>query len=494
MTAIQGTLLVLVLLAAVVAGLYYSWRRPFLGLGFLVAGMAFHNFALMVLLKLGTPGLLIRVFQAWKEAILTTLAVLALMNLLRLWRSGRRLRLLAADWLAVAFTILVCVYFVIPQHWLGGQSNLAERLVAFRAAIFMPLLYILGRAFADRADERDLRWVVWLVVGAAAVVGAFGMIELFLLPTRIWVDWGENLFNNLLGLNYNGPGHLPDNFFQTISGGGLLLRRMVSTYISPLGIAYTGVMVVPVAVVLVEWARRQHRWVLGLAALALTLLLLGILFSVTRLAIGCLVVEVVILAALLKERWLAGLTVVLLAASVVILFLYPKFGPVVDRNLNPASLNYKGAIISANDPSTQEHTLFLIGDANTAVHHPLGVGLGSAVFRYGTTTRSGESAVLSIFVDMGLLGGFVYLAMYLFGLFHGYRLCRSLDRRSLVAALPLAISVGGLALFPITMTSDIWGASAVTYLFWWAAGHCASLAGGRGAASREAAGPLERPG
>ena len=44
-----------------------------------------------------------------------------------------------------------------------------------------------------------------------------------------------------------------------------------------------------------------------------------------------------------------------------------------------------------------------------------------------------------------------------------------------MAALPLVVSIGGLMLFLITMTSDVWGNFAVTFLFWWAAGHSVSL-------------------
>jgi hypothetical protein len=464
------------LLVALLAGLLVSWRRPYLALGFLVAGMAFHNFILMVLLRLGTPGLLVRVYQGWKEAILALLALMALVHLHRLWRAGNLPRPILSDWLAIAFGVLACIYFLVPQHLLGGQSNFTERLLAFRSAVYLPLLYFIGRTFAAPASARDHRQVAWVLAGSAAVVGAFGLVELWLLPTRIWVDWGENLFNAWLGFGYKGPGNLPDNFFQTLPGGPLLLRRMVSTYLSPLGIAYTGILVVPPAVVLVDQARGRSRRLLYAAGVVLALVLAGILFSVTRLAIACLVIEAALLAVVLKERWVGGLTLLLAMLAAGMFFVYPLVGPVVDRNLNPARASYNTSIVSANDPSAQEHSFFLIGDAELVVHHPLGVGLGSAVFRYGNGNRSGESAVLSVFVDMGVVGGLVYVGMYLLAMLHGYRAYRALAPRTILAMLPLVASVGGVALFPITMTSDIWGATAVTYLFWWAAGHCATLA------------------
>ena len=70
---VVGAGLAVLLLCLVAAALWLVWRRPFVGLGVLVAGMAFHNFLLMVLLALHTPPLLIRVVQGWKELVLAVL-------------------------------------------------------------------------------------------------------------------------------------------------------------------------------------------------------------------------------------------------------------------------------------------------------------------------------------------------------------------------------------------------------------------------------------
>src|SRR5205823_12012882 len=66
-------LLLILLLALMAVALRVVIVSPFRALGILVAGMAVHNFLLMVLLRLGTPDLLVRLLQAWKEAILLAL-------------------------------------------------------------------------------------------------------------------------------------------------------------------------------------------------------------------------------------------------------------------------------------------------------------------------------------------------------------------------------------------------------------------------------------
>ena len=76
MTHLIGIALALLILAAWVVAALVITRHPFRAVRILVAGMAFHNFGLMVLLALGTPSPLIRVVQAWKEGLILVLLVI----------------------------------------------------------------------------------------------------------------------------------------------------------------------------------------------------------------------------------------------------------------------------------------------------------------------------------------------------------------------------------------------------------------------------------
>jgi hypothetical protein len=491
-----GNAVAVLALAAVLYLAWLTWRRPFLGLGVLVAGMAFHNFAIMVLLRLGTSHVLVRAVQLWKEGILALLVVIAAMRLLKAYRERRLGRPLVLDWVAGAFLLIMFVYLLLPSGLFHNDVGLQARLAAFRLAALIPVLYALGRTFQRPSDD-ELAVAVWMVVGAAAIVGAFGLIELWLVPTRTWLDWGVNGFSAWLGFQYQGPGGLPENFFQTLSPYAYL-RRMVSTYISPLGIAYTGLLVFPMAVVLLDRQPAGKRRVV--AATALILVVVGILFCVTRLAMFLLVGEAALMALLLRRRWtyvLLPLTGVAVAATIVY---YPVVGPVVEQNLNPISVHgggsintggiltggiLTGGILRAGDPSFAEHLRTVLADLQVAVTHPLGQGLGSSgspALRFGPTTSKGvalgESAVLTTFVDTGVLGGVAYLALFGLGLLLAARRVLATPRGSLAFALPVAAAVGGLALIPITLTSDVWGDLSVTFLLWWAIGYSASLVAG----------------
>jgi hypothetical protein len=443
--------------------------------------MAFHNFLIMVLVRLGTLPVLIRAVQVWKEAILVLLVVVVLLRLYKAYQAHTLGQPAALDWVAGAFLLVMLVYLVLPSGVLHGHAGLQQRLAAFRIVALFPVLYVLGRTFQP-PGENEVAVVAWLVVGAAAAVGAFGVIELWLVPTRTWLDWGVNDFSAWLGFHYSGPRGLPENFFQTL-GVGLYLRRMVSTYISPLGIAYTALLVFPIAIVLLDRQVKRSRGQ-ALAIIAVVLLLAGIMLSVTRLALLSLVGEVVLMAIIVRRPWLYISAPLMIAAVLAVITIYPQIGPAVDDNLNPVSVRNAG-VISASDPSLLEHLKTVGADLKVAIRHPLGEGLGSSgtsANRFASTATSssdyapGESAILTMFVDTGVVGGFLYLALYVFGLYVSLRGLLAARRRSLEAALPLAAFIGGLALIPITLTNDVWGDLSVTFLFWWAVGYSTSLA------------------
>jgi hypothetical protein len=87
-----------------------------------------------------------------------------------------------------------------------------------------------------------------------------------------------------------------------------------------------------------------------------------------------------------------------------------------------------------------------------------------------------------MFGDLGLVGGALHLAMYGLSVYCGLRAFRATPERALAGFLPLVACVGGLALAPIALTSDIWSDFSVTFLYWWAAGYSASVAARRLAA------------
>lgn len=510
--AIVGAALSLLLLAVfawLLAGIY---RAPFRALGILVAGMAFHNIVLMVLIRLDTPALLLRAVQFWKEGVLVLLGFIALRLGWQAWRAGKRPRLLWLDWVMIAFMVLACIYLFIPEGVFPIDSSLGQRFVSFRMMALLPLLYAFGRVFW-KYTRQDLVWTGRVLLGSVVVIALFGLWELWFVPTVDWLDWGVKGFTSWLGYEFGGPGGLPENFFQSTESG-LGLRRMVSTYISPLGLAYTGLLLVPISAVLVTFKNGAtsmpgwFRWT------AFVLLIASILFSVTRGALMVMVLQFALLA-LLLQRWRTVATGAVVALAVVFIFVeYVNVGPLVTYGLKtvrpPAgqavvqqittgedfgtimtsgyaapedsqddptsSAELVERMLSREDPSTRGHIEALRVGANYVVKHPFGTGLGSSVPRFGDAEGPAESALLAVFGEMGMMGGLLYVLMYGASLYYSFRAFQRVRGDHLKEALVLVPLVGGLALIPIMITSAIWGNFSVSFLFWWASGLCASIA------------------
>jgi hypothetical protein len=521
--SLVGLLLSLVLAAVVAAALWVVYRAPFRALGVLVAGMSVHNFVVMLLLETQAPGVAVRVLQAWKELVLVLLGLLLLQKALAAWEGGLRPRdlrhkLLLGDWLAAAFAAFLFIFVVLPVG-----SHLTQRVFDFRALILIPLVYLYGRVFLPAPG--DLRWSLAMIAGSACLVGAVGLVELWFVPTSAWVSMGANLLSAYDGHVYHGPGGLPENFVQATSAGPFL-RRMVSTYVSPLGVAYVGLLVVPVAVSM--WAETQadRRW-RALAWASVLLVPAAVVFSVTRLAVGLLVPEFAVLAYLLPGRRTLLAVPAVTVAAFFGLFLYVDVGPTIRHDMapirqpagyallvggsaaqepsprptapvagsqggatatrpsprptprrpkpTPTPAGTSRIVLFPGDTSLRGHESALQADLDVLIHHPLGQGLGTYAPRFAQVEGVGESAILGIFDEAGILAGLVYLGLYGFVIYAGwraFRLAKSWEAR----ALPLVALVGGLALVPITFSSDVWTGLVVTFLPWWAAGYCATVA------------------
>jgi len=140
MTSVLGIVLVILLLGLLAVALRTAIATPFRALGILVAGMAVHNFVLMILLRLGTPDVLVRLLQAWKEVILLALLAVAVWTGWRRWQAGNRPRLRPIDRLVIAFAVVAVIYFVLPDSLLQSQTSLAQRVLGLRVLLLIPVL------------------------------------------------------------------------------------------------------------------------------------------------------------------------------------------------------------------------------------------------------------------------------------------------------------------------------------------------------------------
>jgi hypothetical protein len=354
---------------------------------------------------LGVRGTTLDVVAAWKEGLLLVALLLVA------WHVRRFPAVRAADVLAIAYAVVIAVYFAIPQDVLGGDATTRGELLALRHHLFPVAAYALGRLAAIAWEERGR--VGALVVLSAVVVAVVGLADLALISLQAWRDSGvPGWYREQLDLRYVGLSGLPENWVYNTGDEDNPIRRLVSTFLSPLASGYA------LVVALVYVASRPFRWWWALVA---ALLYVALLYTHTRAALAALVFGLVVLAIAQRRVAPAVLAAGSVAFSALFLAVYPSIGP--STSYTPEELEFlrqnaqehgdtSGDPFGDDEASTESHWRNLRDGVHVVVRHPQGYGLGNAgvvAKRTGVEIRAGESTYTELGVDAGVAGvlGFV---------------------------------------------------------------------------------------
>jgi hypothetical protein len=418
----------------------------------LAVGLALHNVVMAELYDLGVRGSALDVVAAWKEALLLVAFLLLALTV------RRPEAILLADLLALAYAAIVVLYALLPQSWLDGQASAHGVLLALRHDLLPLGAYVFGRLLAVVWREpRRVGLLVALVAGGVAFVG---LLDVFLISLQSWRDSGvPGWYRDQLSLDYKGLSGLAENWVYNTGDEDNPIRRLVSTFLSPLATSYV------LVVALVYVASRLPRW---WACLLGALLFVALLYTHTRAAVLALAGALVVLA--LVQRRLVPL---LAAAGVVLVSLaffavYTHIGP--STSYTPEELAYLRENASRNpgataDPfSTSESSLSshwrnLREGVRTVLDHPQGYGLGNAgvvAKQTGVEIKAGESTYTELGVEAGIVGAIVFVlwsVAILWALF---------ERRTWLAAAFAAVLFLGLQ-------TDVIGVHWIAVVVWAAA-------------------------
>ena len=401
----------------------------------------------------GVRGSALDVAAAWKEVLL--LAALVVVA----WKVRRLPAVRAADVLAATYAIVIVVYWLIPQDWLDGDATTRGELLALRHHLFPVAAYALGRLVALAwADRARLGGLIALI---AVVVAVVGLVDLALISLQAWRESGvPGWYREQLGLDYEGLSGLPENWVYNTGDENNPIRRLVSTFLSPLASAYLFV------VALIYVVSRPFRWWWGLLAL---LLYGALLYTHTRAAFAALAFGLVVLALAQRRFVPAVLALVSVVAGALFLAAYPAIGPSTSytseelewlRENAQRDPGATGDPFAGNEASTESHLRNLRDGIRVVIEHPQGHGLGNAgvvAKRTGVEVKAGESTYTELGVDAGIAGVAAFVLWSL-------ALLAGLWRREawLAAAFAAVLLLG--------LQTDVIGVHWIAFTVWAAAG------------------------
>lgn len=460
----MGTAVALLLYAvALLVAAAAVWRRPVLALYLFVVGLALHNAAIAVLYGLGIRGAALTAIQAWKDVLLAV-AIASMGG--AAWRARRLpFRPGRVDALALGFAALVLLYAVLPQHLLGGSAGPKGIFYALRHDLSPVAAYFVGRSLA--LGGLQLRRLAWTVLGVAAVVAVFGLVEEYAVSLDWWARHGAvGYFHDQLGFDYHGPRRLPENFVFNSGNEQELARRLVSTFLSPLGASYLFV----VGLLVAACVGVRRRLALGLAGLVAV----GLLFTFSRASIGAAALGLCVVALVLRRPWTIAAAAALAVAGVGFAKVFPDVAPRAHWTKQELVEQRKHARESGGttgtglgESSARSHFASLRAGLRTVAHHPEGFGLGNAgetASRTDVKPKAGESTYTELGVETGLLGALAFIAWNL-ALLQG--LLRQARERELAVA---AVAASLAAVLALGVQTDVLGVPWLALCLWWVAG------------------------
>jgi hypothetical protein len=391
MLAVVGVAGVLVLLA------FVAFReRPAIVVGGILVWFAFHKLVIALASPTLAPGSVSVVynFKEWLYLALFAVGVGVTTLAHRPWRTilrGMWSGLNAADRFALAFLLVITVYFLIAA--LTHRELIEGALVYARRFASLPLLYLTGRMLVRNRHQFQL--TLHFVVAVAFVVAAFGLVERLLLGPGFWtgVVHVQDLQSTLMSSGFGSDrthfvGGVPDNWLAYISGRAF--PRLVSSFMEPTTLSMFLALALLIAVFgLRDWRRGSRiTWAIGCVVIGVA----------TALTMGKGGLMIFAIGSLIFITRATRRTVLIVAVPIGLLVV----GVIVAAEVMPVGDNIR------------LHLAGLTSGVLQLVTHPFGAGLGSTGFWAVETNGAGlvgrDSSIGSIASQVGVLGAALFCA------------------------------------------------------------------------------------
>ncbi len=418
-------------------------------------GLAFHSLVTAMLFGLfGLPIGVVRVIAAWKDiGLLLLLLVIFIKSV-----SGRGpgISIVWTDFWIGSLVMVAAMYFAGENLWLRTNLPIPAEILGIRQVVFFMLVYFVGRAMPDLADDDGIMRKIFVLV---VVTSVLGVLERFLLPPEGLVALGvASYYQDYLGASAITVGNeygLPTNYWAWL--GGHQVRRAGSIYLAGQAFAIPFLLFFPMVTAWVLPRAQRSAW----KTIGYSIICIALLLTLTRMTIIVAMIQL-LLFILLRRRpeWaVAGIAAATMAFLTALVAL-PGFPTFVLNTL------------SGQEASTAGHLTNWSNGVLAFFEQPWGFGLGTAdaaALRSGLENITGDNLYLTYAVEMGLAG--VVLLVLILGSIMGHAL--NLLRNGITPAerrMGTAIWLAAIGLAINGMTAVVFNSITLAWLFFWLAG------------------------
>jgi hypothetical protein len=441
-------------------------------------GLPFHSLMVAVLFGvLGFRADTVRLLAAWKEIAVIGLVVLVIVR--AALGKGPRVSISWVD-LAVGSLLLIAGGFFVAGHvWLQIDLPRGAELYGLRDIAFFMLLYFVGRASPEIADDPDTFRRLYII---AVLTSAIAIVEwIFVTPDKLVLLGVAAYFQDFLNVAAFTAGNdfgLPMNYWTHI--GNVEVQRAGSVYLSSQGFAVPFLLLLPAATAWVFGAVKRRTLSVKLEY---GIIWLGLLLTITRMTtIVCVLQLLLMILILRRPEWAVGGLALGLLAMIV------SFAAV------PGLPGFVWDTITWQTSSSASHIKDWGKGLEAFFAKPWGAGLGTtdqSAIRFGVDPLTADNGYLKYAVELGVEGLIAHIAIFLGIGLASLKVARygSTQSRRLLGTVVLITTVG------VTInatTGVVFNALTLSYLYFWFAGAIVTIAQRESAPGRvRVSAPLE---
>lgn len=425
-------------------------------------GLPFHS--LIVALLFGALGFevgTVRMLAAWKEVLVVAMVVYVIFRAVR--GKGPGVTISWIDLAVSALFVIAIAFFVAGEAWLQIELPKGAGIYGLRDIVFFLLLYFVGRASPEIADDPDTLRRLYIIT---VLISAVAVVEWLLVTPDMLVLLGvAAYFQDFLNVGAFTAGNdfgLPMNYWTTI--GSVNVQRAGSVFLSSQGFAVPFLILMPAAT---AWflggvkRRTLSTWI------EYGIIWLGLLLSITRMtSIVCALQLLLVILMLRRPEWaVGGLSIGMGALAVAFLIVPGLPGFVWDT-------------LTWQTSSSASHLKDWSKGLDAFFTRPWGAGLGTtdqSAVRFGLEPLTADNGYLKYAVELGLEGLIAHVLIFLGLGFTGIKLARqgTTRTRRLIGIVVLATTVGVMI---NATTAVVFNSLLLPYLYFWFGGVAVTIA------------------